>query len=146
MPEISRYHAKRHYESIVSSEKLEENGRINTVIAGAKRSLLSIYQELGFVYMEMAHSGQRIYFTNAYMVFSNLITVVQRDTKSWWACKYYCFLILYERGNEGDFNQANIGLENLQRNYEDFDGGKFGFKDKFLKLKELLKDKMPAPK
>jgi hypothetical protein len=126
---------------------VDEKGRINTTIVAAKlKTLLSTYQELGFVYLELAHSGTRTYYDNALMVFANLLTALGKDTKGWWVGKYTCFLIMFERGNEGDFKQADIGIDNLQRNYPDFDGGKYGLKEKFLKLKGRIKDQMPVSK
>lgn len=139
--------AKRYYEMLIKSENLiDKNGRIATDIFNAKPSLLSVYQELGFAYLELSRSGTHSYYDSALMVFSNILGAVAKESKVWWMSKYYCFEILYERGNETDLKQASIGVDNLQRNYPDFDGGKYGMKEKFMDLAGKLKDKLPTIK
>jgi tetratricopeptide (TPR) repeat protein len=135
--------AKKSFEDLVKSEKLlDENNRIVTDVTKRNPSLLAVYQELGFVYRELALSGEKHNFASALTVFGNILNATAKDSKAWWINKYYAFLTYYERGDGDDLKTVDIGLANLQRNYPDFDNGKHGLKDKFLSLQKEVKEKV----
>lgn len=61
-------------------------------------------------------------------------------TQQWWLAKYrqiLCFMDL------GDYGKADIAMRDVERNSQDFDAGKFGFKQRFEALKKDIGTKAP---
>lgn len=132
--------SKEQYENIIKFFKLvdDKNNTINTEVLMAHRELLGVYLELGYVLYEMGRGGERFQFDNASSVFANVVRVTQSGSEPWWIGKYMVLAILFERGRDSDVKQAQLGVKNLQDNYPDLDGGKFGMKAKLEELRAKI--------
>jgi hypothetical protein len=98
---------------------------------------LRLYMEQGYMQRQL---GKKFQFDNASTAFSNVLRIVQPQTEVWWICKYDVLATLYERGAEADFKLARVGLQNIERSFPEFDQGKYGLKDRFLRLKGKIED------
>jgi len=133
--------ARDAYRELMKSFKfVQPNGLIDPAVAGVHRELLGHYVELGYVLLELGKSGpgERLALDEAATVFSNVLRVVQGDSELWWMSRYNVLAILYERGEQSDLKLAKVGLENLERNNPNFDGGRFGMRGRFLDLKQKI--------
>jgi hypothetical protein len=131
--------AKEAYDRIIKEYKLiDASGRIDVSAATKTRGLLGFYVELGQVYVALGRLGQKFQYDNAVGVFSNIVLATSPESEAWWTAKYVVLLSLFERGTGDDLKQARVGLDNLERNHPDFDGGKYGLKEKLLELKRKL--------
>jgi hypothetical protein len=69
---------------------------------------------------------------------------LDKNGKLWWRAKALQIQNMLDRGM---YDVADITLRDVERNTQDFDGGKYGAKDKMLALKdELAKHVLPANK
>jgi tetratricopeptide (TPR) repeat protein len=131
--------ANQAYEGIIKSYKVVDNrGLIDINVVSAHKELLGVYSEQGYVYYELGKRGQKFQLDNATTVFSNLLRVLPQGSQDWWQAKYMVFTVLFERGKESDLRDAKAGISNLELNFPDFDGGKFGMKDKLKELKAKI--------
>ena len=62
------------------------------------------------------------------------------DTRIFWQVKYAQLRSLYDRGL---YPEAKLLVRDVERTTNDFDQGKFGYKEKFLSLKEEIEKKVP---
>jgi tetratricopeptide (TPR) repeat protein len=132
--------AKMQYDSIVQEHKMvDRRGLLDPAVLQAQPSLLAIYIELGDVYFELGKRGQLFQFDNAAAVLGNTIRVMASGSETWWRARYQLIALLFERGKETDLRDARVLIENLERNNPEFDGGKFGMKEKFVDLKEKIR-------
>lgn len=130
--------AKERYEGLVKAFKLVSPQGIDVNVLQQRRELLGTYLELGYVFYQLGRAGQKFQYDNASTVFSNIVRVVEPNSEVWWLSKYMVLATLFERGADADIKLAKVGLENLERNSPDFDGGKFGMKERCLDLKAKL--------
>ncbi len=131
--------AKDNYDNIIKSYKLvDPTGRLDMAVLGKHRELLGVYVELGHTYLEIGRKGQKFQLDNAESVFTNVLGVTEKASEPWWLARYMILAVLFERGKDRDFSNVKLGIENLERNYADFDGGKFGMKERFLELKKKV--------
>jgi tetratricopeptide (TPR) repeat protein len=128
--------AKNIYSDIFKSYQLvNARDELNVAVLQKHPALLGLYIELGYVYIELARCKQKFQYDNAMTVFNNLLRVAQPGSEPWWICKFAAISALYERGGSGDITTARVAMENVERNYPDYDGGTYGLKAKFLELK-----------
>ena len=99
---------------------------------------IRLYMEQGYMQRELGKNGQKFQFDNASTVFSNLLRVLQQQTEPWWIAKYDVLATLVDRGEVNDLKLARVGLQNIERSIPDFDGNKYGLKERFLKLKKKI--------
>jgi len=131
--------AKDAYETLIKTFKvIDARGQLDGQVLQAHPELLPVYLEEGYVYYELGKKGNKFQFDNATTVFGNAQRVVSPAAATSWQCKYMVIAVLFERGKETDVRDAKVLFDNLERNNPDFDGGKFGMKDKFLELKKKL--------
>ena len=131
--------AKDAYELIIKTFKvMDARNQLDGNVLQQYPELLGVYLEQGYVYYELGKKGNKFQFDNASTVFSNAQRVVAPGSQTLWQSKYMVIQVLFERGKETDVRDAKVLLDNLERNNPDFDGGKFGMKEKFLDLKKKL--------
>jgi len=130
--------AKSAYEDIIKEFKvLDGKGDFvkNTLIDNP--ALVGLYIELGTVYFNLGR-WNKIHYDNAITVFANVASVSRETSEPWWISRYMMIHSHFLRGMAKDIMTAQIGIKMLQDNYPDFDGGKYGLKDKFLELKKKI--------
>lgn len=66
--------------------------------------------------------------------------MVQPQSDSWWFAKYEVLATLVDRGASADFKLSRVGLENIERVHPESDDNKYGMKDRFLRLKQKIKE------
>ncbi len=131
--------AKNAYNEIVKSYKLvDAQSNLDYEVLKAKPALLGVYLELGAVYLELGRSGQKFQYDNAITAYNNVLKVTQAGSEPWWIAKYMALNALCLRGGSTDAQNARIGVDNLQRNYPDYDEDKWGMKAKFKDLERRL--------
>ncbi len=130
--------AKNAYEDIVKEFKItDDKGTFNAGALTSRPVLVGTYLELGAVYMELGR-WNKIHFDNAINVFANMTSVSQSDKEPWWISRYMSLLAYFLRGHDKDILAAQIGIKMVQDNYPDFDGNRYGLKDKFIELKKRI--------
>jgi tetratricopeptide (TPR) repeat protein len=130
------------YLAIVGSQKLlDSSEKLNAAALRSKPAapiLVSTYIELGAAHSELAMLGQAPEFEKAFGIFQNVLAATEGGSAPWWTAKYLSLATLVDRGSPSDVRLASIILENLEKNFPDFDGGKFRWKERILALKERL--------
>jgi hypothetical protein len=137
--------ARDGYQELLEPFKLvQANGTLDPQVLVAHRELFELYIELGSVYLELGKRapGRGPAFDEASKVFSNVLRVAQAETEPWWFSKYMVLAVLYERRDISSLKLSKVGMENLERSYPDFDGGKFSMKDRFVELKKKIDEEM----
>jgi len=131
--------AKERYENIINAYKLVgPSGTLESAVLEKHRELLDVYLEAGYVYHALGKRGKKFQLDNAFTVFGNILRVTEPNSRPWWFAKYMAIAVLFDRGGPDDVRLAKVGLENLERNYIDFDGGRFGMKERFAGLKQRI--------
>ena len=131
------------YDALIKARKIVDGRGLIDIPALGKTpqeitESLNLYMEQGYMQRELARSGQKFQYDNASTVFSNLLRVVTPQTELWWIGKYEVLATLVDRRGETDARLARVGLENVERQYPEFDQNTYGQKDRFLKLKEKI--------
>ena len=130
--------AKNAYEDIIKDFKIiDEKGTFQRNSLIERPALVGIYLELGMTYLNLGR-WNKIHYDNAITVFANVTAVSGSGGEPWWISRYLNILAHFLRGKDKDIMTAQIGIKMLQENYPDFDGGKYGLKDKFLELKKKI--------
>jgi hypothetical protein len=131
--------AKSVYDDIIKDFQLVDgNNRLQVPVLNKHPILLGLYIESGYVYLELARFKQKFQYDSALTVFNNVTSAAQAGSEPWWLCKFGAISALYERGSSGDIQMARIAMENLERTYADYDGGKYNMKARFVELKQKL--------
>jgi tetratricopeptide (TPR) repeat protein len=136
--------AARVYGQLFDQEPLVEKGskRLNPAVLAAKPELLSAYLEWGYAEHQTAAAHketERERFERAQGIYGTICNSTTEEQRLWWVAKYFLIRCLIDAGN---YVEADVALRSVERTTEDFDGGKFGFKDLFLELKEQLGTKV----
>jgi tetratricopeptide (TPR) repeat protein len=132
--------AKAAYLGIVKEQKLiEKDGKVQpAALAVHSRSLLATLLELGVVHQEQAKKGQAQLFDEAITAFQNVQAVTEGGSEAWWLAKYFTVRALIERGGPSDVNYARTFLDNVETNYPDYDGDKYGMKTRLKELRSRM--------
>ncbi len=140
--------AKEAYDDIVKAYKMiAANGSLDVEVLRARKELLGVYVEYGYVLFEMGRITTppvKFQLDNSATVFHNVLKVTQPNSEPWWLSKYMVLLLLYVRGEPNDLKLAKIGIENIEKNSPDYDAdkdnpkGRYGMKEKFLDLKAKI--------
>ena len=129
--------AKNAYEDLVKEFGIKDaGGQFQARAIVARPILLPPYLELGAVYFELGR-WTKIHYDNAISVFTDVTSVAGQGGEPWWIGRYMTILSHFRRGGPKDIMTAQIAIKQIQANYPDFDGGKYGLKEKFI---ELLKE------
>jgi tetratricopeptide (TPR) repeat protein len=73
-------------------------------------------------------------------IFEAIVQSVARDSRSWWQAKYWQIQLMYDRG---EYPIADVAIRSVKRGSENYDEGKFGYKDKFVALEAEITRKLP---
>jgi len=133
--------AKDKYDDILKSFKLvDAKGDVDGTVLEANPGLLDVYIELGNVYIELARTGAEnsFQFDNASNVFNNVLRFTSSGSERWWSAKYAGIKTFSERGKGKDIEIAKTAIHSLELSYPDFDGGKYGMKERFIALRDTL--------
>jgi len=131
--------ARALYHEIVTSFKLfgasRSISKLDLQALQANPGLLPVYLELGEVYHELGRRGQGFQVQNARTVFNNVIAASAGGSEPWWIAKYLQVKSLFETGKGDDVRMARTILDNLEKNYPDYDADQFRIKGRLLELK-----------
>jgi hypothetical protein len=137
--------ASRVYDDIVRASKLiDAKGLIDGRVLGDSGSgaagLLEVYLEQGFVFYELAKSGDKAQAESAWLVCGNILRVTERNTEHWWYAEYLVGLVLLLRSKESehDLRLARVWVQHLELSHPNFDADRFGMRDRFLTLKDAI--------
>jgi len=118
---------------------LQKNGLLNRAVLAQKPWLADVYLEYGHALFQLGKSGQKFQFGNSHSVFGQMLEVTARGRGAWWLSRYYTIRIYYERGEGRDLRTADSVLDNLVREWPNYDEGKYGLKDLFVELRSQVK-------
>ncbi len=112
--------------------------RFDPAVLASKPPLVWAYMEWGVAEHMLAVSEQsEERFRRAFEIFERVAANTQQGIdRLWWQARYYQLRSLVERGLYVD---AKIFLNNIERTTQDYDQGKFGYKEKFLAIRAKLK-------
>ncbi len=106
----------------------------------AKPELIFAFAEWGLCEREAGmEKNDTSRLNRATAIYETLLAGTPKGSKLWWSSKYYQLRTIADRG---DYTGADTGLRDLERGWNDFDEGKYGFKEKFQQLKEELSKKV----
>jgi hypothetical protein len=133
------------YARVFNQENLIDRStqRFDSAVLASKPLLVFAYMEWGAAEQMVAiadkepKEGER--YRRAYEIFEKVVDNTQDDNSLWWQAQYYKTRSLFERGI---YDQADFMVRNLERKTDDFDKGKFGYKEKFLAIKKDLAKKV----
>jgi tetratricopeptide (TPR) repeat protein len=131
------YRTKQYEDAIGIFEELDKQHTDN----------ITIKTELADAYLDAANNivnddKKKIeYLKKAAMLWRWLGQHLEKFSEGWWNIRYKIVLTDYERGSYKEAYDAIITLETTVN--KNFDDNKWGFKDKFLKLKKQLQEKLP---
>jgi hypothetical protein len=132
--------AKAVAEKLVQEHQLlNKDGTINVAVLADKRWLAGVYFEYGHAFYQLGKSGQAFQYGNGLTAFNNLVRVTQNASEPWWRAQYLVATTLFERGAGTDIRDAGALLSSLERNNPDFDGGKYGMRDRFTVLRDQVR-------
>jgi hypothetical protein len=128
------------YAAIFQGEPMVgENRKLKSALIKIKPELLYAWVEYGWV---ERNDGVKRRDTDAIKHALNVFEATCRSLDSsreeWWYSKYGQIQCLYDLGN---YDQADIAIRDLKRSSEDYDGNKYGLRDKLKALEEDLKNK-----
>jgi tetratricopeptide (TPR) repeat protein len=139
--------ARDAYELLIDSERLRNAGgkTLNDAVLKSKAWLFVAYEELGHVYIKLGEAGinKSQSLQEAYVIFANVVDKSTKDTEGWWRAKYLVIKILFDRGGQGDFEMAQMGIENMRQNYPKWEENKFGLSAMYDSLEASIKSKAP---
>ncbi len=114
--------------------------RIRADALRAKPELLSAYLERGLSEYQWAlEENDTDRLGRATSIFESLTLSAQQDSKPWWQSKYLQLKSLADRGK---YDIADIALRSVERNSDGFDGGKYGYRERFETLKKEIDRKL----
>jgi tetratricopeptide (TPR) repeat protein len=119
---------------------LQKDGTIDREVLAGKTWLAGVAFEYGHALYQLGKAGQKFQFGNALTAFNNLVRVTQGGSETWWKEQYWVARTLFERGEGTDLRDAGALLSNLERNNPGFDGGKYGMKDRFVELRDQVRE------
>lgn len=61
-------------------------------------------------------------------VFNDILGLAQRASGPWWVSQAMIFRTRFDRGDTGDVDVVDGALSLLEKNYPEFDQGRFGVK------------------
>jgi tetratricopeptide (TPR) repeat protein len=116
-------------------------GKFDKSTVEARPELPSAYLEWGVathaIGLETKDEGR---LDRAAAIYERMFKNSTPDYRTWWQARFFQIKLLSDRG---DYEHAMEAIQNLKRNQsQNFDEGRFGFKDKFLGLEAELSKKV----
>jgi len=135
------------YARLFEGEKLIDaaTGDIDKEVAKQRPELVTAYLEWGVCDFKSGASGARDAdrLARANAVFNTVVKFAKptgRDrSESWWNARYWQMRAWMD---QGEYQKADLSLRDLERNTEDFDGGKYGLRELFKKMKAEIATKV----
>jgi tetratricopeptide (TPR) repeat protein len=134
------------YAREMDKEQLFDAGgtRFTSAIKSTKPELIYGYLEWGVAERNAAVAENKTdaaSLKRASTIFERMVsnTSGEKETKLYWQSKYYqirCWM------DQGKYDVADVAVAQEERTTDDFDGGKFGYKEKFQQLKAELSKKV----
>ena len=129
--------AKTAYEEIVKAFNIKgPAGFVPAALVG-NPLLVGPYIEMGAVYAELGR-WQKIHYDNAISTFGDIANIAASGSEPWWIARFMSLQCHYLRGKDKDILTAQIAIKQIQANYPDFDGGKYGLKERFIELQKKI--------
>jgi hypothetical protein len=131
---------KRHCDGLIAKYKLmAPAGGLSAPALQSNRWMVGIVLEYGHALQQLGRAGQKYQYGNALSMLNSLLPMTQAGTEPWWVAKELALRTLFERGEADDIRSTSAALSSLERNYPEFDGGKYGLSEPLRRLKEQLK-------
>ncbi len=128
-----------HYAAAIDAAKvMGPGGKLELQPLQANPALLSVAIELGGVLLELGRRGQKPQIDEALNIFGAVLGITAADSEPWWIAKHLQVTALYERGRGADVQLARTILDNLEKNYPEYDADRFRIKPRILALKAKL--------
>lgn len=116
-----------------------KNGMINPQALEAKKWLAGVCFEYGHSLYQLGKGGQKFQYGNALRVFNELVDVSSRGSEPWWTARFMGVRVLFERGEGNDLQSAGAAISSVEWTFPEFDEGKYGFKSRFVDLREQVR-------
>jgi multidrug efflux pump subunit AcrB len=137
--------AARVYSDLFQQEQVVDQkakNKLDRTAMSAKPELVMAYIELGTAERIASQGGSdKERSTRAMTVLTIAKNTLRPDVlpHEYWAANYQLARVLIDRG---EYKNAQLSIEDITRNVSaDYDGGKFGYKQRFLDTVEELKKK-----
>jgi tetratricopeptide (TPR) repeat protein len=133
------------YSQVVENESLIDPSApdvLNRSVLASRPELLSAYLELG-VAQFLVGKAERDTATiqNSIVIFGRIVkTAPKMTSEAWWRARYYQ---VAGWDAVGSYPQALAAINDLARNSNDYDEGKYGLNARFKELKRELERKVP---
>jgi tetratricopeptide (TPR) repeat protein len=131
------------YAQLFDHERFVNAGtkKIDPEAQRARPELLLAYVEYGVALREAGVAARdEASLERASGAFEAIVTSVAADSKTWWQAKYWQVQLLVDRGR---YDVAEVALRSVRRTSNNFDDGRFGYRDRFVALEEDVKKKLP---
>jgi tetratricopeptide (TPR) repeat protein len=103
--------------------------------------LLGAYVEFGVASREAGVAARdNSLLERASGVFEAIVQSTARDSRAWWQAKFWQIQLMFDRGI---YDIADVAMRSVRRGSENFDEGKYGYKDRLEKLELEIKAKLP---
>jgi TolA-binding protein len=138
--------AREAAEAVVVEERLLlADGSLNVALVRRSPGLLSSYEDYGHALIRSPGEGadRRASLDAAWKVMGYVTDLVEKQSRGWWRCKVGAIAVLLERGREGDFEMAWMGLDSLRSNYPDLDGGRYGIRRRVEAMERRIRESSP---
>jgi tetratricopeptide (TPR) repeat protein len=137
MPEAEAIYA-RLFDQV---ELFDAAGRFDKATVEARPELPSAYLEWGVaahqVGLESKDAGR---LDRAAAIYRRIQDNSSPDFRTWWQARFFQIRLL---SDQGDYENAQTAIKSVKRNQsQNYDEGRFGFKDKFLGLEAELSKKV----
>jgi tetratricopeptide (TPR) repeat protein len=136
------------YAKVFEQEHLiDDKGELDKTVANQRSDLVMAYLEWGVAELRAgtkgtSHDVDRLVRANN--VFNAVVTYTKatgRDrSEAWWNARFWQIRSWVDGG---DYTKASLALRDLERNTEDYDGGKYGLRELFRKMAIEVAGKLP---
>lgn len=137
---------KQHGDGLFKEYGLLGANGLNGAVLQRERWLAGVYLDYAHALYQLGKAGQKFQFANAFSAFRDFAELAQKGSEPWWLCKLMGARILFERGQGTDVTVADALMTNLERNYPDFDEGRFGLKPLLVELRDQIRASVKSPR
>jgi tetratricopeptide (TPR) repeat protein len=116
-------------------------GRFDRATIEARPELVSAYLEWGVTAHHVGlESNDRGRLDRAAAIYKRIEENSAPEYRTWWQARFFQIKLL---SDQGDYENAQTAIKSVKRNQsQNYDEGRFGFKDKFLSLEAELSKKV----
>jgi tetratricopeptide (TPR) repeat protein len=124
--------AATQYADLFARENFVSSKKINQSVLGSKPELLFAFVEWGQCERQLGiEQNDTARLARASDIFEALVGGTVKGSKLWWQSEYNLIQVMVDRGQ---YELADVSLDSLALNYQDYDGGEYGLKERFVEL------------